>query len=137
MKPGRRRQAVDDLRGAWRVSIRRACAVLMVERSSYHYRGRRPDRAALRTRIKEIAETRVRYGYRRVHALLQREGCTVMSNWSIGCIAKWACNCGLKRRDARSKPNCGRAARHRRHAMTSGRWASCMTNSSMAARHAR
>lgn len=32
------------------------------------------DRANLRTRIKEIAETRVRYGYRRIHVLLQREG---------------------------------------------------------------
>ena len=32
----------------------------------------------LRKRIREIAETRVRYGYRRIHILLQREG------WSIG-----------------------------------------------------
>jgi len=77
MKPGRRRQAVDDLRETWKISIRRACAVLMAERSSYHYRGRRPDRAALKTRIKEIAETRVRYGYRRIHVLLQREGWAV------------------------------------------------------------
>jgi putative transposase len=45
-----------------------------VERSSYHYRGRRADQAALKKRIKEIAETRVRYGYRRVHVLLKREG---------------------------------------------------------------
>ena len=32
----------------------------------------------LRNRIREIAETRVRYGYRRIHILLQREG------WSVG-----------------------------------------------------
>ena len=62
------------MRGTWKVSIRRACSVLRAERSSYHYRSRRPDRANLRTRIKEIAETRVRYGYRRIHVLLQREG---------------------------------------------------------------
>ena len=74
MTPGRRRQVVDDLRGTWKVSIRRACSVLQAERSSYHYKSRRPDRAALKTRIKEIAETRVRYGYRRVHVLLRREG---------------------------------------------------------------
>lgn len=74
MTPGRRRLVVDDVRGTWKVSIRRACSVLRAERSSYHYRSRRPDRANLRTRIKEIAETRVRYGYRRIHVLLQREG---------------------------------------------------------------
>lgn len=65
---------VDDVRGTWQVSIRRACAVLRAERSSYHYRGCRTDQADLKKRIREIAETRVRYGYRRVHVLLQREG---------------------------------------------------------------
>ncbi len=74
MRPGRRRQVVDDLRRTWKVSIRRACAVLQAERSSYHYQSRRPDRAVLRTKIKEIAERRVRYGYRRIHVLLRREG---------------------------------------------------------------
>lgn len=74
MTPGRRRQVVDDVRGTWKVSIRRACSVLQAERSSYHYKSRRPDRAALKDRIKQIAETRVRYGYRRVHVLLRREG---------------------------------------------------------------
>lgn len=44
------------------------------ERSSYHYRGRRRSQAALKQRITEIAQTRVRYGYRRVHVLLRREG---------------------------------------------------------------
>ena len=32
------------------------------------------EQAALRKRIREIAETRIRYGYRRIHVLLQREG---------------------------------------------------------------
>ncbi len=40
----------------------------------YHYKGKRRSQAALVKRIKEIAETRVRYGYRRVHVLLRREG---------------------------------------------------------------
>ncbi|MBT9447542.1 MAG: transposase [Hyphomonadaceae bacterium] len=56
------------------MSIRRACAVLRAERSSYHYRGCRPDQAGLKQRIKEIATTRVRYGYRRITVLLRREG---------------------------------------------------------------
>ena len=74
MTPGRRREVVDELRGTWKVSIRRACSAVQAQRSSYFYRSRRPDRAPLTTRIKEIAETRVRYGYRRIHVLLRREG---------------------------------------------------------------
>lgn len=41
--------------------------MLRAERSSYHYRGKGADQADLKQRIKEIAETRVRYGYRRIH----------------------------------------------------------------------
>ena len=62
------------MRGVWRVSIRRACSVLRFRRSTYHYKSRRPSQATLRKRIREIAETRVRYGYRRIHVLLEREG---------------------------------------------------------------
>ena len=56
------------------MSIRRACDVLQAGRSTYHYRSRSDDQADLKQRIKEIAETRVRYGYRRIHVLLRREG---------------------------------------------------------------
>jgi putative transposase len=73
MKPARQRTMVDHARAEWQVSIRRACRALPVERSTYHYRPRRAERAGLRKRIKEIAETRVRYGYRRIHVLLRRE----------------------------------------------------------------
>ena len=65
---------VDHARSTWRVSIRRACRALPVERSTYHYRSRRAGQAELIERIKEIAATRVRYGYRRIHVLLRREG---------------------------------------------------------------
>jgi len=65
---------VDYMRGTWRVSIRRAYDVLQFRRSTYHYKSRRPSQAGLRKRIREIAETRVRYGYRRIHVLLEREG---------------------------------------------------------------
>lgn len=74
MKPAVGRQLVEHLRGTWQVSIRRACSLLLFGRSTYHYRSRRPSQAALRKRIREIAETRVRYGYRRIHVLLRREG---------------------------------------------------------------
>lgn len=58
----------------WGVSIRRACGAICFGTSTYHYKSRRTDKAAVERRIKEIAETRVRYGYRRVHVLLHREG---------------------------------------------------------------
>ena len=56
------------------MSIRRACRALPVERSTYHYRSRRAGQAELTERIKAIAASRVRYGYRRIHVLLRREG---------------------------------------------------------------
>lgn len=68
------RRLVDEVRSAWQVSIRRACTALPFERSTYHYRSKRPDPTALKQRMREICETRVRYGYRRVHVLLRREG---------------------------------------------------------------
>jgi putative transposase len=68
---------VDHVRACWQVSIRRACRALPVERSTYHYRSRRTGQAGLIKRIKEIAETRMRYGYRRIHVLLKREGWNV------------------------------------------------------------
>lgn len=68
---------VDHVRATWQVSIRRACRALPVERSTYHYRSRRIGQAHLIKRIKEIAETRMRYGYRRIHVLLKREGWNV------------------------------------------------------------
>jgi putative transposase len=74
MRPARKREMVDHVRVAWRVSIRRACHAVPVDRSTYHYRSKRAGQAPLSRRIKEIAETRVRYGYRRIHVLLRREG---------------------------------------------------------------
>jgi putative transposase len=65
---------VDEVRREWKVSIRRACAVLRARRSTYHYRHRRPEQTDLGKRIKGIAQTQVRYGYRRIHVLLRREG---------------------------------------------------------------
>ena len=58
----------------WGVSIRRACGAICFDTSSHHYKSRRTHQAAVERRIREICETLVRYGYRRVHVLLRREG---------------------------------------------------------------
>ena len=56
------------------MSQRRACQALDVDRSSVRYRRRRPDDGPIRTRLREIAALRRRFGYRRLHILLRREG---------------------------------------------------------------
>ena len=63
--------------GEWDVSIRRACRVLEVDTSTYHYKSRRHDQAGIEASIKDVCATRVRYGYRRVHVMLRREGWNV------------------------------------------------------------
>ena len=68
---------VNFARTSFGVSVRRACRAVPANRSSYHYQSIRPSQEPLRKRIREIAETRVRYGYRRIHIILRREG------WSI------------------------------------------------------
>jgi len=47
------------------------------DRSVHRYQSIRDDQAALRQRMKELAGVRVRYGYRRLHVLLRREGWAV------------------------------------------------------------
>ena len=47
------------------------------DRSSHRYRAIRDDQAFLRYRIREIASSRIRYGYRRIYIALRREGITV------------------------------------------------------------
>ena len=67
-------QLVHEMRTTSKVSVRKACRVLRFDPKSYRYRSRRPGQAPLDKRIKEICQTRVRYGYRRVHVMLRREG---------------------------------------------------------------
>jgi putative transposase len=58
----------------WGVSIRGACGALRFDTSAFHDKSRRTDQAAVEGRIREICETPVRSGCRRVHILLRREG---------------------------------------------------------------
>ena len=74
VKPSRRRATVDHLQKAYRVSERHALRATGFNRSSQRYRSKRDPQTALRIRLKELAAARVRYGYRRLHVLLRREG---------------------------------------------------------------
>jgi putative transposase len=55
-------------------SQRRACGLVGLDPKTYRYASRRPDDAAVRARLKELALERRRFGYRRLHILLRREG---------------------------------------------------------------
>jgi putative transposase len=61
-------------RTAYQLSERRACRALSVAGSSIQDQSARPPQAPLRSRLRELAAVRVRYGYRRLHVLRHREG---------------------------------------------------------------
>jgi len=58
-------------------SERRACVLSNLRRSTCRYKHRRPDGAELLARLRQLASERPRFGYRRLHVLLQREGVSV------------------------------------------------------------
>ncbi|WP_430641187.1 IS3 family transposase [Brevundimonas albigilva] len=72
--PAGYREAAGHLQAAYEMSERRACRVLGVDRTSVRYQATRPDDGALRDRLKALAQERRRFGYRRLHVLLRREG---------------------------------------------------------------
>ena len=72
--PAARRNAVAHLKSAFGMSERRACKAIGCCRMTVRYETRRPDDRELRERMREIARERRRFGYRRLHVLLKREG---------------------------------------------------------------
>ena len=68
------RTAVRAIQTKFKLSERRACALVGHGRSTYRYRPRRPEWPALRDRLRELAGQRRRFGYRRLYVLLRREG---------------------------------------------------------------
>jgi transposase InsO family protein len=76
--PALRKQAVNYIVAHHGCSRRRACLLVRQHRSTQYYASVKDRREDLRVRMREIARTRVRYGYRRIHVLLKREG------WHLG-----------------------------------------------------
>ncbi|WP_287979823.1 IS3 family transposase [Sphingomonas sp.] len=75
--PAAKRQAVAHLQATLGMSERRACAVVGADRTSMRYRSCRSDDGDLRSRLCELAQQRRRFGYRRLHILLRRDGITI------------------------------------------------------------
>lgn len=72
--PAAKREVAAHLLGAHQFSQRRACALVGMPTCSLRYRSRRPEDTLLRGRLKELAQERPRFGYRRLGVLLRREG---------------------------------------------------------------
>ncbi len=74
LPPTDRREAVGVMRGAHGLRERRASLLIGLARTSCRYRKQRGDEAKLRERLRELAQARRRFGYRRLTVLLKREG---------------------------------------------------------------
>ena len=74
VSPAARREGADFLIEEFGVSQRRACRVLDLCLATFRYRSRKGDGGVIRRRMRELAEERPRFGYRRLHVMLRREG---------------------------------------------------------------
>src|SRR6266540_4784683 len=72
--PAAKREAVAHLRSTLEMSERRACTIVAADRKMVRYRLRRPSDNELCARLRELANQRRRFGYRRLFVLLRREG---------------------------------------------------------------
>ncbi|WP_430448561.1 IS3 family transposase [Rhodophyticola sp.] len=72
--PAAKREAAAHLQACHGMSERRACRVIDADRKSVRYRSIRDDDGALREKLRDLANQRRRFGYRRLHILLRREG---------------------------------------------------------------
>ena len=75
--PAAERKAVAHLMSVHGMSERRACKATGSCRMTMRYQTTRANDGVLRQRMKAIAQERRRFGYRRIHVLLKREGFVV------------------------------------------------------------
>ncbi len=72
--PAAKREGVAHLQALMGLSERRACSIVGADRKMIRYRSRRPAETALRARLRDLANERRRFGYRRLFVLLRQEG---------------------------------------------------------------
>jgi putative transposase len=73
-RPALKREVVQHIVSHYGLKMRRACRLIQQTRNVQYYRSVKDPQLALRSGMRELAHTRVRYGYRRIHILLKREG---------------------------------------------------------------
>jgi putative transposase len=72
--PAVKREGVAQLQAAMGLSERRACSIVNADRKMIRYRSCRPPDAELRTQLRDLANERKRFGYRRLFILLRQDG---------------------------------------------------------------
>jgi putative transposase len=72
--PAAKRDCVAHLKATMGLSERRACSIVDADRTMIRYRSRRPPDTALRARLRDLANERKRFGYRRLFILLRQDG---------------------------------------------------------------
>lgn len=72
--PVAKREAVAHLKASMGLSERRACQIISADRKTVRYRSCRPLEVELRTKLRDLANERRRFGYRRLFILLRRDG---------------------------------------------------------------
>ena len=65
------------LRESHKLSQRKAASLVRSAPSVLRYKSKRPACESVRARLKELAQQRPRFGYRRLHVLLRREGIVI------------------------------------------------------------
>jgi len=83
VSPRAEREAVRVAREEGRLSERRACGLIGMNRGSWRYQRKERNEAALRARLRELAGERPRFGYRRLHRMLGREKEHGIAKWVV------------------------------------------------------
>src|ERR1700744_3856879 len=74
VRPAAKREAVAHLQAELGLSERRACKLVDADRKMIRYRSCRPPDTELRDQLRELANARRRFGYRRLFVLLRQGG---------------------------------------------------------------
>jgi putative transposase len=72
--PVAKREGVAHLQAVMGLSERRACSIVEADRKMIRYRSRRAPDTELRTQLRDLANARRRFGYRRLFILLRQDG---------------------------------------------------------------
>ena len=98
-RPALKREAVDYIVDRYGLKLARACRLIKQARSTQYSSSKKDPKLALRQRLRELAQVRVRWGYRRLHVLLKREGFQLGVNQTY----RWYCLEQLQLRAFRRK----------------------------------
>ncbi|WP_051979019.1 IS3 family transposase [Edaphobacter aggregans] len=98
-----RRELAEWAQQAHDLSQRRAAGLIPVDRATLRYERHRDPQDALHVRLRELAGSRVRYGYRRLTVMLKREGWEVNAKHIYRLYSEEGLSVRTKRRKQRAQ----------------------------------